>query len=112
MARCLTIGNGLAQKSGAETVSPGGPRARRAISAGGAESVDRDIRRLGAVSPPREVVFMARAAIGLGSVFMHLKAEINWYQLFHELIADFDAATLKKRQRKALKQAGVVLPVG
>ena len=50
----------------------------------------RDIRRLGGVTPPREFVFMDRAAIGLGSVFMHLKAEINWHRLFHELIDDFD----------------------
>ena len=35
---------------------------------------------------------MDRAAIGLGSVFLHLKAEINWYRLFHDLIADFENA--------------------
>ncbi|HEX9489699.1 MAG TPA: AarF/ABC1/UbiB kinase family protein [Stellaceae bacterium] len=72
-----------------------------------AEEVHREIRRLGGVTPPREFVFMDRAAIGLGSVFMHLKAEINWHRLFHELIADFDAAALAKRQRKALVAAGV-----
>jgi predicted unusual protein kinase regulating ubiquinone biosynthesis (AarF/ABC1/UbiB family) len=72
-----------------------------------AEEVHRDIRRLGGVPPPREFVFMDRAAIGLGSVFMHLKAEINWHRLFHELIDDFDAAALAKRQRKALIAAGV-----
>ena len=51
------------------------------------------MRRLGGVQPPREFVFMDRAAVGLGSVFMHLKAEINWHRLFHELIADFDPAS-------------------
>ena len=56
-----------------------------------AEEVHRELRRLGGVKPPREFVFMDRAAIGLGSVFMHLKAEINWHRLFHELIDDFDA---------------------
>jgi predicted unusual protein kinase regulating ubiquinone biosynthesis (AarF/ABC1/UbiB family) len=76
-----------------------------------AESVHRDIRRLGGVRPPREFVFMDRAAIGLGSVFMHLKAEINWYQLFHELIDDFDEAALAARQHAALVAAGVPLPV-
>jgi hypothetical protein len=50
---------------------------------------------------------MDRAAIGLGSVFMHLKAEINWHRLFHELIDDFDATALAKRQRTALVAAGV-----
>jgi hypothetical protein len=53
---------------------------------------------------------MDRAAIGLGSVFMHLKAEINWHRLFHELIDDFDEATLAARQRSALATAGVPLP--
>jgi predicted unusual protein kinase regulating ubiquinone biosynthesis (AarF/ABC1/UbiB family) len=75
-----------------------------------AESVHRDIRRLGGVRPPREFVFMDRAAIGLGSVFMHLRAEINWYRLFHELIDDFDEAALAARQKAALAAAGVPPP--
>ena len=72
-----------------------------------AEAVHRDIRRLGGVKPPREFVFMDRAAVGLGSVFMHLKAEINWHRLFHELIDDFDAEALAKRQKDAVIRAGV-----
>lgn len=56
------------------------------------------------VSVPREFVFMDRAALGLGSVFLHLKAEVNWYRVFNELIADFDLATLEKRQKDALKK--------
>jgi predicted unusual protein kinase regulating ubiquinone biosynthesis (AarF/ABC1/UbiB family) len=71
------------------------------------DSVHQDIRRLGGIAPPRAFVFMDRAAVGLGSVFMHLKAEINWHRLFHELIDDFDEAALARRQRGALKQAGV-----
>jgi len=72
-----------------------------------AESVHADLRRLGPVTPPKEFVFMDRAAIGLGSVFMHLKAEINWYRLFHDLIEDFDVKALDKRQKAALKKAGI-----
>jgi len=72
-----------------------------------AEGVHRDIRRLGGVRPPREFVFMDRAAIGLGSVFLHLKAEINWYRVFHELIDDFDEVALSVRQISALAAAGV-----
>ncbi len=53
---------------------------------------------------------MDRAAIGLGSVFLHLKAEINWHRLFHELIGDFDAETLARQQAKALKAAGLDAP--
>ena len=72
-----------------------------------AENVHADLRRLGPVTPPKEFVFMDRAAIGLGSVFLHLKAEINWYQLFHDLIRDFDEKALAKRQKAALKEVGL-----
>ncbi len=71
------------------------------------ETVHREIRRLGGVRPPREFVFMDRAAVGLGSVFLHLKAKINWHQLFRNLIEDFDEAALAARQRAALRAAGV-----
>jgi predicted unusual protein kinase regulating ubiquinone biosynthesis (AarF/ABC1/UbiB family) len=71
------------------------------------DSVHRDIRRLGGIAPPRAFVFMDRAAIGLGSVFLHLKAKVNWHRLFHELIDDFDERVLAERQHKALQQAGV-----
>ncbi len=71
------------------------------------DSVHRDIRRLGGIAPPRAFVFMDRAAIGLGSVFLHLQAKVNWHRLFHELIDDFDEAVLAERQKKALKRAGV-----
>jgi predicted unusual protein kinase regulating ubiquinone biosynthesis (AarF/ABC1/UbiB family) len=74
------------------------------------EKVHRGLREHGGVKPPREFVFMDRAAIGLGGVFLHLKAEINWHRLFHELIADFDEAKLHERQTAALKKAGVPLP--
>jgi len=54
---------------------------------------------------------MDRAAIGLGSVFLHLAAEINWHQLFEDLIQDFDVKRLKRRQASMLKMAAVPLPV-
>ena len=76
-----------------------------------AEKVHRELRRLGGVRPPPEFVYMDRAAIGLGSVFLHLKAEINWHRMFVELTADFDAKRLHRRQTAALKRAGVPLPV-
>ncbi|HNB29007.1 MAG TPA: AarF/ABC1/UbiB kinase family protein, partial [Alphaproteobacteria bacterium] len=72
-----------------------------------AEGVHAELRRLGPVTPPKEFVFMDRAAIGLGSVFMHLKAEINWYKLFHELIHGFDVKALDKRQKATLKESGL-----
>ena len=70
--------------------------------AGVAAKVHRELRRIGGVTPPREFVLMDRAAIGLGSVFTHLKAEINWHRMFHDLIGDFDENTLGQRQKKAL----------
>ena len=75
-----------------------------------AEKVHRRLRELGGVRPPREFVFMDRAAIGLGGVFMHLQAEINWHRLFHDLIDGFDADAMHRRQSRVLKKVGVPLP--
>ncbi|MDA0342336.1 MAG: AarF/UbiB family protein [Proteobacteria bacterium] len=71
------------------------------------EKVHQELRQLNGVRPPREFVLMDRAAIGLGSVFLHLKAEVNWYRLFHELIESFDADALGARQAAALEAAGL-----
>lgn len=64
----------------------------------------------GGVAVPREFVFMDRAALGLGSVFLHLKAEVNWHRLFNEMIEGFDAKTLRKRQKDALEKFGIKAP--
>lgn len=76
-----------------------------------AEKVHDELRRIGGVEIPREFVFMDRAAIGLGSVFLHLKAEVNWHQMFQDLIRDFDVAILAGRQREALAAQGLEPPV-
>ena len=92
------------------------PRQIQEFDAGGvygkdvAAEVARRLREQGGVTPPREFVFMDRAAIGLGGVFLHLKAEINWHRTFHELIAGFDPVKLAARQKKLFKAAGVPLP--
>ena len=62
-----------------------------------------ELKKLGGVKPPKEFVFMDRAAVGLGSVFMHLKAEVNWYQIFNSLIENFDEKEMNTKQQKALK---------
>ena len=67
-----------------------------------ASEVHKELRKYGGVKPPREFVFMDRAAVGLGSIFIHLKAEINWYKLFHELIKDFSVKSLELNQKKAI----------
>ena len=75
-----------------------------------ANRVHRELRQFGSVRPPREFVFMDRAAIGLGSVFMHLKAEINWHRMFHGLIDGFEEAALRARQAAALAEVGLEPP--
>jgi len=72
-----------------------------------AEQVHSGLKRTGGVKPPREFVLMDRSAIGLGGVFLRLKAELNWSWMFHDLIADFDEQALADRQARALAEAGV-----
>ena len=74
-----------------------------------AEKVHEELKKIGGVKPPREFVLMDRAAVGLGSVFMHLKAEVNWYRTFHDLVGDFNESILSKRQAKAIKESGLKL---
>jgi len=74
-----------------------------------ASEVHRELKKLGGVKPPKEFVFMDRAAVGLGSVFMHLKAEVNWYKIFHDLIDKFNQKKLMERQQKALSMANLLL---
>jgi len=64
----------------------------------------------GPVKVPREFVFMDRAAIGLGAVFLHLAAELNFYRLFNEAIADFSVAAVAARQAEALGAVGLEPP--
>ncbi len=68
------------------------------------------LKEKGPVTVPREFVFMDRAAIGLGGVFLHLAAEVNWYEMFNETIAGFDKADVAKRQQQTFTAAGVPLP--
>jgi len=72
--------------------------------------VHRALKEKGPVMVPREFVFMDRAAIGLGGVFLHLRAELNFYRLFNEAIEDFSIPRVAATQAKAL--AAVGLPGG
>ena len=75
-----------------------------------AEKVHKKLKESGAgIKMPQEFVFMDRAALGLGSVFLHLKAEINWYQVFNELIDDFNVTALEHRQKKTLQKFDIPL---
>lgn len=73
--------------------------------------VHKALKEKGPVTVPREFVFMDRAAIGLGAVFLHLRSELNYHALFEAEIARFDVANLAQRQSAALSAAGLP-PVG
>ena len=88
----------------AEGTTPGEYGRREAFS------VHKILREKGPVTVPREFVFMDRAAIGLGGVFLHLGARQNWYRLFNETIEGFELDDVTRRQRTAFAAAGVPLP--
>ena len=69
--------------------------------------VHQALKELGPVTVPREFVFMDRAAVGLGAVFLHLAAELNFYRLFNEAIENFDADRVAARQSAAMAEAGL-----
>jgi predicted unusual protein kinase regulating ubiquinone biosynthesis (AarF/ABC1/UbiB family) len=74
--------------------------------------VHQGLQEKGPVTVPREFVFMDRAAIGLGGVFLHLNAELNFHRLFDDTLANVDIAELARSQREAFTKAGVPLPEG
>jgi predicted unusual protein kinase regulating ubiquinone biosynthesis (AarF/ABC1/UbiB family) len=85
----------------ADGVAPGEYGRREAFR------VHQALKQKGPVTVPREFVFMDRAAVGLGAVFLHLRAEVNFYRLFNEAIERFAIDRVAKRQADALKAAGL-----
>ncbi len=75
-----------------------------------AQKVHNRLREVGGVSVPRSFVFMDRAAVGLGSVFLHLNAEVNWHRAFMELVEDFDIDAVRRRRQEAFPVAGLAAP--
>ena len=73
-------------------------------------TVHKALKEKGPVKVPREFVFMDRAAIGLGGVFLHLAARLNWHDMFHETIEGFVLDEVAARQQAAFATAGVPLP--
>ena len=69
--------------------------------------VHRALKEKGPVVVPREFVFMDRAAIGLGGVFLHLRAELNYHRLFEAEIERFSLDELARRQSALLTSAGL-----
>ena len=74
--------------------------------------VHQGLRDKGPVKVPREFVFMDRAAIGLGGVFLHLNAELNFHRLFDDTIIDVDLGDVAQRQRQAFAEVMMPLPEG
>ncbi len=68
------------------------------------------LKEKGPVTVPREFVFMDRAAIGLGGVFLHLDAKLNWFELFNQTIDSFEIDTVAARQKAAFEKANVPIP--
>jgi predicted unusual protein kinase regulating ubiquinone biosynthesis (AarF/ABC1/UbiB family) len=89
-------------RSIADGVKPGEYGRRQAFE------VQRALRQKGPVTVPREFVLMDRAAIGLGGVFLHLGAELNFHRLFEAAMEEFSVERVAERQAAALKRAGLV----
>jgi predicted unusual protein kinase regulating ubiquinone biosynthesis (AarF/ABC1/UbiB family) len=88
-------------RSIADGVKPGEYGRRQAFE------VHRALRQKGPVRVPREFVLMDRAAIGLGGVFLHLRAELNFHRMFEEAMEGFSLKRLAERQDRALRAAGL-----
>ncbi len=88
----------------AEDMAPGEYGRREAFI------VHKGLKEKGPVKVPRPFVFMDRAAIGLGGVFLHLNAKLNYHRIFEDMIEGFDVDALAERQRTAFEAAGVPLP--
>jgi predicted unusual protein kinase regulating ubiquinone biosynthesis (AarF/ABC1/UbiB family) len=85
----------------ADGVAPGDYGRREAFQ------VKQALETKGPVTIPREFVFMDRAAIGLGSAFLHLGARHNWRALFEASLEGFSEEALAARQAAALAAAGL-----
>ena len=85
----------------ADGVKPGDYGRREAFR------VHQALKREGPVTVPREFVLMDRAAVGLGAVFLHLTAELNFHRLFESAIESFSIGEVEKRQANALLRAGL-----
>jgi len=89
----------------ADGVKPGEYGRRQAFE------VHKALKEKGPVTVPREFVFMDRAAVGLGAVFLHLRAELNYHRLFETEIERFSLEGLAQRQAEVLAASGLPAPV-
>jgi predicted unusual protein kinase regulating ubiquinone biosynthesis (AarF/ABC1/UbiB family) len=85
-------------RSIADGVKPGEYGRRQAFE------VHQALKREGPVTVPREFVLMDRAAIGLGGVFLHLRAELNFHRLFMDAMQEFSTSAVSERQAAAMRR--------
>ena len=88
----------------ADGVKPGAYGRKQAFE------VHQALKQRGPVTVPQEFVFMDRAAVGLGAVFLHLRSELNYHRLFEAEIERFSLDALADRQAELLATAGLPLP--
>ncbi len=75
-----------------------------------AMTVRAELKKLGRLTVPKEFVFMDRAAIGLGAIYLHLGAEVNWHQVFMGTLENYAPDSLTARQAAALAQVDLTHP--
>jgi len=85
----------------ADGVAPGMYGRREAFQ------VKQALQEQGPVTIPKAFVFMDRAAIGLGSAFLHMGAELNWRRMFEESLEGFSQEALARRQSAVLAAVGL-----
>jgi hypothetical protein len=85
----------------ADGVAPGMYGRREAFQ------VKQALQEQGPVTIPKAFVFMDRAAIGLGSAFLHLGAQLNWRRLFEHSLEGFTQEALARRQSAVLDAVGL-----
>lgn len=69
--------------------------------------IHKALKEKGPILIPREFVLMDRAAIGLGGVFTHMDTKLNFYQLFNEVIKDYDIDAVHNKQKDLLRRVGL-----
>jgi predicted unusual protein kinase regulating ubiquinone biosynthesis (AarF/ABC1/UbiB family) len=74
-----------------------------------AAKVHQALKARGPLTIPREFVFMDRAAIGLGGVFLHLDARLNFFEMFNTQIEGFSRDKVENRQKDALVSVNLPL---
>jgi len=68
-----------------------------------AAEVLKSLSKHGGIKPPRSFVFMDRAAVGIGSIFLRLKAQLNWHQLYESYLENCYPEKIEEKRGYLLK---------